>query len=134
MDAGAFTGRRTGRAIFGIALVYLLVLKALFAPFALGSAAFGSVFPDAVIYGAHESGAPATDGDQRPMENACCDDGCLLRLLTYVAPALFALAIAFRIERSPFRMRIRPARRSAGPPWRIAAHPNAQRAPPLAFI
>ena len=133
MRAEAFSGWRDGRVILVIALTYLLVLKAVLAPFALGSTGFSSAFPDAVICGSHDADAN-TPGDKSPAaQNLCCDDGCLLRLLGFVAPLLAFVALAFRIARMPIRAPWRTFRQTAGPPLRIAALSHAQRAPPAVY-
>ena len=133
MQAEAFSGWRNGRVILAIALMYLLVLKAVLAPFALGSTGFASAFPDAVICGSHDADAnvPADQAPAAP--NLCCDDGCLLRLLGFVAPLLAFVALTFRITRMPIRAAWRTFRQTAGPPLRLVALSHAQRAPPAVY-
>ena len=123
-----------GSTILAIALVYVLVLKAIFAPLsAMAQTPFGIPGVDLVICSAHEDGKTALPGSEHKHENSCCDEGCLLRLLVLAAPLLAFALFAFSRQSVARPIIFRPARRLTGPPWRMASNPNAQRAPPLVF-
>ncbi len=128
MNFGFADGMRNGRVIATIALAYLLVLKALFAPFPASSTSL----PDFVICVAHDAGGEPAPGGGHPADS-CCDEGCLLRLASFVAPLLLAIAAAFAVVRTSVSLNLRPLALAAGPPGRKAARPQAPRAPPVAF-
>ena len=119
-------------AFLALAFAYLLVLKALLAPFPFQISS-AHLLPDMVICGDHgaldDSGAPA----DRSHDDSCCDEGCLLRLATFVAPLLALAAVVFRLVRPATPVDWRTAIAGAGPPQRPAARPQSQRAPPLSI-
>ncbi len=117
------------RTILAIALVYVLVAKALFAPLAAHQGSFGMPGMDLVICSAHPDGSTPASPDPSH-QKTCCDEGCLLRLLTLAAPLLAVAAVLFAILDTAVQPARRIIRRAAGPPWRIASSPGAQRAPP----
>lgn len=122
------------RTILAIALAYVLVLKVVFAPFTAGhQPGFGVPGLDLVICSAThaESGAPTPDSGDR---SACCDEGCLQRLLGFAAPLLAFVAIVFATLTASGNIETKIRRRFAGPPWRIASSPGAQRAPPFCLV
>lgn len=121
------------RTILAIALAYVLVAKTIFAPFAVHQGGFGIPGLDLVICSAHEDGAAPTAPDTSH-QNSCCDEGCLLRLLTLAAPLLAVAAVLFAILDVSAQPARRITRRAAGPPWRVASSPGAQRAPPFCLV
>ena len=118
------------RTILAIALAYVLVAKTIFAPFAAHQGGFGIPGLDLIICSVHEDGAAPVAPDNSH-QNSCCDEGCLLRLLTLAAPLLAVAALLFAILDVAAQPLVRIIRRAAGPPWRIASSPGAQRAPPF---
>ncbi len=118
------------RTILAIALAYVLVAKTIFAPALAHQGGLGIPGLDMVICSAHDGTAAAPVAPDKSHQNSCCDEGCLLRLLTLAAPLLAVAAVLFAILDVAAQPLARIIRRAAGPPWRIASSPGAQRAPP----
>lgn len=130
-----------GRITLAIVLVYLLLFRALLLPFPgpatqtqAGPGPFG-----AWVLCSHDGGKVANaennSGDPASHPDNCCDDCCLLRIGGLAPLILVATLIVFsRISSRAPPLRA-PVRAAAGPPWRIAARPQAPRAPPqLCFV
>jgi hypothetical protein len=128
-----------GRPALALALTYLLLLKAIFLPFPSIAMPDGpGLFGTWVICSQDKGGAAISsddNGDPASHHESCCDAGCLMRTGGLLPLILGALPILFsRLPSRAPRARA-PARTASGPPARIAARPQAPRAPPrLRFV
>lgn len=128
-----------GRIALAIALVYLLLFKAVLLPFPAPSTQAGlGPFGSWVLCSHDASGTAKADnngGDPASHRDNCCDEACLMRIGGLAPLILVAALIVFsRIPRRAPPLRA-PARTASGPPWRIASRPQAPRAPPqLRFV
>jgi hypothetical protein len=128
---GVAKGSVLTRAALAAALMYVLALKAILAPLAQGHVGFEAA-PFVNVICAHDGTGETPPANQWPARDAsCCDEGCVFRIAGFAAPLIVAIAIAFDrlapVDRPAAQRSLRVA---TGPPGKIAAQPNAQRAPP----
>ena len=123
---------RWSRILCAIALVYLIALKSLFAPFPLPVApgtgsGFNVICLHDVATAVDDEGNPAPAGQQ----NSCCDDGCLLRLAALNAPSDSVSLFATLFPPVAILRLLHLERDGLSPPGLSPARPQAPRAPPV---
>ncbi|HWG04143.1 MAG TPA: hypothetical protein VG271_03930 [Beijerinckiaceae bacterium] len=126
-----------GRTALAISLVYLLLLRSLFWPFPSGAAPAGPDILGAFVICSHAGGssAPTDQGTPASDHHDCCDDCCLTPLAGFVPPILVALLILLVFLVGGVSLLLPHRCKTTGPPGRIAARPQAPRAPPrLGFV
>jgi hypothetical protein len=127
-----------GRIVLAIGLVYLLLLRALFLPFPVGSLPAGLGPLGALPICAHGSRGVSSPDDPsgNPASNHdCCDSDCCLMRIAGLASLILVASLVLSGRFFARALVYRPRRRIASHPPPIASRPQAPRAPPrLAFV